>query len=101
MTVLEFGMALPFFGAAVSPPFTCMVRCGKTDNVKVGVLGWSRHGDINTPHLLPGFPCPAHAAPIAIGSLKVKVNGRGCGRVGDSISGCTSVAQGHPKVFAG
>ena len=78
-----------------------MVLFGNSDNVKVRGLGVSRHGALPTPHLLPGFPCPAHAAPIAIGSLKVKVNGRGCGRVGDSISGCTSVAQGHPKVFAG
>ena len=95
------GRAVTFFGAADIPHCSGMVRFGNSDNVKVGGLGVSRQGDINTPHLLPGFPCPAHAAPIAIGSLKVKVNGRGCGRVGDSISGCTSVAQGHPKVFAG
>ena len=95
------GRAVTFFGAADIPHCSGMVRFGKSDNVKVGGLGVSRQGDINTPHLLPGIPCPVHAAPIAIGSLKVKVNGRGCGRIGDSISGCTSVAQGHPKVFAG
>jgi uncharacterized Zn-binding protein involved in type VI secretion len=95
------GRAVTFFGAADIPHCSGMVRFGKSTNVKVGGIGVSRQGDINTPHLLPGLPCPAHAAPIAIGSLKVKVNGRGCGRMGDSISGCTSVAQGHPKVFAG
>jgi len=95
------GRAVTFFGAADIPHCSGMVRFGKSDNVKVGGIGVSRQGDINTPHLLPGLPCPVHAAPIAIGSLKVKVNGRGCGRIGDSISGCTSVAQGHPKVFAG
>jgi uncharacterized Zn-binding protein involved in type VI secretion len=95
------GRAVTFFGAADIPHCSGMVRFGKSDNVKVGGIGVSRQGDINTPHLLPGLPCPVHAAPIAIGSLKVKVNGRGCGRMGDSISGCTSVAQGHPKVFAG
>jgi len=51
--------------------------------------------------LLPGDPCPDHAAPIAAGSSTVIVNGRGCGRVGDAISGCTSVAAGSPDVFAG
>ena len=37
----------------------------------------------------------------AQGSSTVKVNGKGCGRVGDSISGCTSVAAGSSNVFAG
>ena len=31
----------------------------------------------------------------------VKVNGLGCGRVGDAITGCTSVAAGSENVFAG
>lgn len=61
----------------------------------------SRQGDNNTPHLLPGAPCPTHAAPIAIGSRSVFVNGVGCGRIGDVISSCTSVAEGSPNVFAG
>ena len=34
-------------------------------------------------------------------STNVFVNGKGCGRVGDSISGCTSVAAGSSNVFAG
>jgi len=95
------GRAVTFFGAADIPHCSGMVRFGKSDNVKVGGIGVSRRGDINTPHLLPGAPCRGHVASIAIGSLKVKVNGRGCGRIGDSIAGCTSVAQGYPKVFAG
>lgn len=61
----------------------------------------SRQGDLNTTHLLPGSPCPSHAAPITTGSGSVFVDGRGCGRVGDSISGCTSVAAGSSNVFAG
>ena len=44
---------------------------------------------------------PAHAAGIASGSSTVFVNGKGCGRVGDSISACTSVAAGSSNVFAG
>jgi len=78
-----------------------MTRAAGSSNVFANGIGVSRQGDINTGHLKPGAPCGPHVAPIAIGSLKVKVNGRGCGRIGDSISGCTSVAQGHPKVFAG
>jgi uncharacterized Zn-binding protein involved in type VI secretion len=50
---------------------------------------------------LPGAPCPPHAAPIAVGSSTVFVNSKGSGRVGDAISGCTSVAAGSPNVFAG
>jgi uncharacterized Zn-binding protein involved in type VI secretion len=78
-----------------------MVRAAGSGNVFVNGIPWSRQGDLNTVHLLPGNPCPPHAAPIASGSSKVFVNGKGAGRVGDSISGCTSVAQGSSNVFAG
>lgn len=67
----------------------------------VNSIAWSRQGDVNTPHLLPPAPCPTHAAPIAVGSTSVFVNGKGAGRVGDAISGCTSVAAGSPNVFCG
>ena len=71
----------------------------------VNGLAISRQGDSNTPHKLPPFPppkpCPVHAAPIAVGSLTVKVNGKGIGRTGDSISGCTACGQGSTNVFAG
>ena len=70
-------------------------------NVKVNGIPWSRQGDINIPHLLPGSPCPSHSAPIASGSGTVFVNGRGAGRIGDAITACTSVAQGSPNVSAG
>jgi len=78
-----------------------MTRAAGSPNVFVNGIPWSRQGDNNTTHLLPGVPCPAHAAPIASGSSTVKVNGKGAGRVGDGISGCTSVAAGSPNVFAG
>ena len=66
-------------------------------------IGISRQGDNNTTHLFPPpVPvCPPHAKAIATGSTTVFVNGKGCGRVGDGISGCTSVAAGSPNVFAG
>jgi uncharacterized Zn-binding protein involved in type VI secretion len=70
-------------------------------NVFVNGIGISRQGDHNTSHLLPGAPCPPHTAPIAVGSTTVFVNNKGCGRIGDAISGCTSVATGSSNVFAG
>ena len=83
--------------------FHCSIpsRLGRSDNVKVNGIGISREDDHNTPHLLPGRPCPKHTAPIATGSTTVKVNSKGCGRVGDAISGCTAVSSGSENVFAG
>lgn len=78
-----------------------MVRAEGSGDVFVNGIPLSRQGDNNTPHKLPGKPCPSHAAPIATGSSSVFCNGRGAGRVGDSISGCTAVAAGSPDVFAG
>lgn len=79
-----------------------MTRAVGSPNVFVNGIPWSRQGDVNTVHLLPGSPvCPAHAAPITSGSSTVKVNGLGAGRVGDGITSCTSVAAGSPNVFAG
>ena len=78
-----------------------MTRAVGSPNVFVNGIALSREGDNNTGHLLPGAPCPGHAAPIAAGSGTVKVNTKGAGRVGDGISGCTSVAAGSPDVFAG
>ena len=78
-----------------------MTRAEGSPNVFVNGIKWSRQGDVNTTHLLPPIPCPAHAAPIASGSSTVKVNTKGAGRVGDAISGCTSVAAGSSNVFAG
>jgi uncharacterized Zn-binding protein involved in type VI secretion len=78
-----------------------MTRLGCSGNVFVNGRGISREGDNNTSHLLPGSPCPTHAASITTGSTTVFVNGKGCGRVGDGITGCTSVAEGSSNVFAG
>jgi uncharacterized Zn-binding protein involved in type VI secretion len=78
-----------------------MVRAVGSGNVFVNGRPWSRQGDVNTVHLLPGSPCPAHAAPISLGSSTVKVNDRGAGRVFDALSGCTSVSGGSSNVFAG
>ncbi len=76
-----------------------MTRAAGSPNVNANGIPVSRQGDNNTGHLLPGDPCPSHAAPITIGSLTVKVNSRGGGRVGDAT--CTSVAAGSPDVFCG
>ena len=80
-----------------------MTRAQGSPDVFVNSIAWSRQGDVNTTHLLPPNipPCPSHAAGIASGSSTVKVNTKGAGRIGDSISGCTSVAAGSSNVFAG
>ena len=76
-------------------------RAAGSPDVFVNGIAWSRQGDNNVVHLLPGVPCPPHAAPISSGSSTVFVNGKGAGRIGDAIAGCTAVAQGSPNVFAG
>ena len=80
-----------------------MTRAAGSPDVFVNGIAWSRQGDVNTTHLLPPNipPCPSHAAGIASGSSTVKVNTKGAGRIGDGISGCTSVAAGSSNVFAG
>ena len=78
-----------------------MVRAQGSGNVFANGIAVSRESDNNTSHDLPGVPCPSHSAPIATGSSSVFVNTLGCGRVGDGISGCTSVAAGSGNVFAG
>ena len=88
-------------GDADVPHCSGMVRLGASTNVFVNGIGVSRQGDSNTPHLRPGGPCPGHAASIATGSTTVRINGKGVGRVQDSISGCTAVAQGSTNVFDG
>ena len=77
------------------------LRQERSPNVFVNGIGWSRQGDNNHPHLLPGSPCPIHQAPIALGSPTVFVNGKGGGRIGDAVAGCTSVATGSENVFCG
>ena len=70
-------------------------------DVTVNGTGISRQGDNNTVHLLPGAPGPPHVAPITTGSTTVFINGKGCGRIGDGITACTSVATGSENTFAG
>lgn len=97
-------MAIPAtrIGDADIPHCSGMVRAEGSPNVFVNGIPWSRQGDFNVPHLLPfGDRCVIHAAPIAIGSTGVIINGRGAGRIGDAIASCTAVAQGSVNVFAG
>lgn len=93
--------AVTRIGDADVPHCSGMTRAQGSPNVYCNGIPISRQGDNNTTHLLPPVPCPAHAAPIASGSSSVFVNAKGCGRVGDGLSGCTSVAAGSPNVFAG
>ena len=95
--------AVTRFGDADVTHCTGMTRLDKSSDVFANNIGISRQDDHNTGHLLPPDvpPCPGHTAPIAVGSTTVFVNNKGCGRVLDSITGCTSVAAGSPNVFAG
>jgi uncharacterized Zn-binding protein involved in type VI secretion len=91
--------AVTRIGDADVPHCSGMVRAQGSGNVFCNGRAISRLGDNNTGHLLPGSPCPGHAAPISAGSSSVYINGLQCGRVGDPT--CTSVAEGSPNVFAG
>lgn len=93
--------AITRIGDADIPHCSPPSRLGASNNVFCNGIAISRQTDNNTVHLLPGSPCPPHSAPIAVGSSTVFINGLGCGRIGDGISGCTSVAAGSPNVFAG
>ena len=93
--------AITRIGDADVPHCSGMTRAVGSGNVFANGISISRQGDNNTSHLLPPIPCPSHAAPIAVGSTTVFINGKGCGRIGDAIEGCTSVATGFNKVFAG
>ena len=96
--------AVTFIGAADMFHCSGMVRFGGSTDVFVNGIGISRQGDVNTPHKKPlegAAICVLHAQVITIGSTTVKVNGRGCGRIFDTLTDCTSVAQGSPNVFAG
>ena len=88
-------------GDADVPHCSGMVRDAHSPDVFANGIPISRQSDVNTSHLLPGAPCPSHAAPIAVGSTTVFINGLGCGRIGDAVTGCTSVAEGSENCFAG
>jgi len=93
--------AVTRIGDADVPHCSGMTRAEGSPNVRVNSIPVSRQGDNNTSHLIPAVVCPPHTAPIAVGSTTVFINGKGCGRIGDAISSCTSVAAGSPNVFAG
>ena len=78
-----------------------MTRAVGSSDVFANGIAVSRQSDINTVHLKPPVVCVNHTAPITTGSTTVKVNGLGCGRIGDPITACTSVAAGSSDVFAG
>ena len=96
------GFAAARMGDNDIPHCSPMVRSQGSGNVFVNGRPWSRQGDNNTVHLLPGGRyCGAHAAGITLGSSSVFVNGMGAGSVGDAISGCTAVSTGSENVFIG
>ena len=74
-------------------------RLERSPDVFVNSIGISRQGDNNNSHAGP--LCLPHQAPITTGSPTVFINGKGCGRIGDAVTACTSVATGSPNVFCG
>lgn len=96
------GKAVTRVGDADVPHCSGMARSEGSPNVYVNGRAVSRQGDLNTVHLKPsGSDCDPHAAPITTGSASVYINNKGCGRIGDAITGCTAVSEGSPNVFAG
>jgi len=75
---------------------------GGSSNVIAGGIGVHREGDSWTSHCdLCQDPPPCHVSTLAQGSKTVKVNGKGCARIGDPVA-CGSVAvQGISTVLAG
>ena len=67
-------------------------------NVFVNGIAVHRQGDGWAVHCC-GPAC--HAGNLAAGSATVYVNGKQCGRVGDSVNCGSTVAEGSPNVFAG
>ena len=78
-------------------------RLTTNNTVFVNGLPVSLQGDPNTTHNYPdGDDCDqTHQGKIATGSSTVRVKGRGIGRIGDSLTGCTAVISGSGDVFAG
>ena len=60
----------------------------------------TRIGDADVTHC-SGMTRAQGSSNVFANGIAVFVNSKGCGRVGDGISGCTSVAAGSSNVFAG
>lgn len=94
--------AVARIGDADVPHCSPMTRQGGSPNVFANGIPISRQGDLNTLHKIPrNRGCGEHQAPITTGSRTVFINSRGCGRIGDAITGCTKVSAGSSNVFAG
>ena len=51
------------------------------------------------PH--PKGGCAPDESTLTAGSSKVKIGGKGMGRIGDDYGGINTITQGSPNVFAG
>lgn len=69
-------------------------------NVFVNGRAVVRQDDAWQPHTCPSIP-ETHGGSLSGGSSKVFVNGKPIGRIGDSISCGSVVAEGSGNVFAG
>ena len=90
------------FGDADVAHCSGMNRAQGSPNVRINGRPVARQGDVNTPHLKPaGRYCIIHTGAITTGSTTVKINGKGAGRVGDSLTDCTFCGAGSSNVFIG
>jgi uncharacterized Zn-binding protein involved in type VI secretion len=56
-------------------------------------------GNQITPH--PRSGCSNDASVLTTFSAKVRIGGKGIGRIGDSYGGINTITQGSPTVFSG
>jgi len=69
-------------------------------NVYVNGIAIHRQTDARAAHTCPSIP-ETHSSTLATGSLTVFINGKNCGRIGDSVTCGGFVAKGSGNVFAG
>lgn len=67
--------------------------------VSINSLGVQRIGDEYMAHCCPNQGC--HSGALASGSSSVNIEGLPAGRIGDSVSCGSSVAEGSQNVFIG
>lgn len=70
-----------------------------SDKVFVGGIGVVREGDAVTAHTFPG--CATHTPVLTSFSSKVKIQGKGAGRKGDSYGCGAIITSGSSKVNIG
>ena len=103
------GMHKIIFGTIVFFSLAFLAACGGGGSGSAGSAG--AKGDTGTTGATGSIAVPSAETntfvtavkdtAITLGSITVRINGLGAGRITDVIAGCTRVAQGSPNVWAG